>query len=162
MKQVEVWLNRGLGISASLILFVLMLLTTADVIGRKLDVPIRGGVEMVEILLAMLIFAGLPLVTKARQHIVIDTLEGFMSRAVRRALDGFANALCAVTMFGMAWMFYSKRVTRVVEAGDTTSVLKIELAPVAYFLLVMLLVTALIHVALMFVPPSDDDGGTVI
>ena len=162
MKQVELWLNRSLGVSASLILFVLMLLTTLDVLGRKFDFPIRGGVEMVEILLAMLIFAGLPMVTKARQHIVIDTLEGFMSRGVRRALDGFANALCAVTMFGMAWMFYAKRVTRVVEAGDTTSVLKIGLTPVAYFLLVMIVVTGLIHVALMFVPPADEDGGTAI
>ncbi len=162
MKQIDFWLNRILGVSGAVILFVLMLLTTVDVIGRKLDFPIRGGVEMAEILLAMIIFAGLPLVTEARQHIVIDTLEGFMSRAVRRGLDAFANALCAVTMFGMAWMFYIKRVTRVQEAGDTTSVLKIGLTPVAYFLLVMIVVTGLIHVALMFVPPADEDGGTAI
>ena len=162
MKQLGVWLNRALGASASVILFALMLLTTVDVVGRKLDFPIRGGVEMAEILLAMLIFAGLPLVTEARQHIVIDTLEGYMSRGLRRALDAFANALCAVTMFGMAWMFYAKRVTRVAEAGDTTSVLKIGLTPVAYFLLAMIVVTGVIHVALMFVPPADEDGGTAI
>ena len=162
MKQIAFWLNRILGVSGALILFVMMLLTTADVIGRKIDVPIRGGVEMAEILLAMLIFAGLPLVTEARQHIVIDTLEGFMSQGVRRALDAFANALCAVTMFGMAWMFYDKRVTRVQEAGDTTSVLQIGLTPVAYFLLVMIVVTGLIHVALMFVPPPAEDGGTAV
>jgi TRAP-type C4-dicarboxylate transport system permease small subunit len=162
MKQLDVWLNRLLGVSASIILFVLMALTTADVVGRKLDFPIRGGVEVVEILLAMLIFAGLPLVTEARQHIVIDTLEGFMSRGLRRGLDAFANALCAVTMFGMAWMFYDKRVTRVQEAGDTTSVLQINLTPVAYFLLVMIVVTGLIHVALMFVPPPAEDGGTAV
>lgn len=162
MKQIAFWLNRILGVSGALILFVMMLLTTADVIGRKIDVPIRGGVEMAEILLAMVIFAGLPLVTEARQHIVIDTLEGFMSQGVRRALDAFANALCAVTMFGMAWMFYDKRVTRVQEAGDTTSVLQIGLTPVAYFLLVMIVVTGLIHVALMFVPPPAEDGGTAV
>jgi TRAP-type C4-dicarboxylate transport system permease small subunit len=162
MKQFDVWLKRTLGFSGGLVLMVLMLLTTADVIGRKLDVPIRGGVEMSEILLAMLIFAGLPLVSEARQHIVIDTLEGFMSRTVRRALDALANAICAVTMFGMAWMFYDKRVTRVAEAGDTTSVLQIGLTPVAYFLLFMIVVTGVIHVALMFVPPPDDDGGTAI
>ncbi len=162
MKQIDLWLNRFLGVSGSLILFVLMLLTTADVVGRKLDFPVRGGVEMAEILLAMLIFAGLPLVTEARQHIVIDTLEGFMPPALRRGLDAFANALCAVTMFGMAYMFYDKRVTRVQEAGDTTSVLHINLTPVAYFLLVMIVVTGLIHVALMCVPPPAEDGGTAI
>ncbi|MBL8383138.1 MAG: TRAP transporter small permease [Burkholderiales bacterium] len=162
MKQLDVWLNRLLGASGALVLMVLMLLTAVDVVGRKLDVPIRGGVEMAEILLAMLIFAGLPLVSEARQHIVIDTLEGFMSTAVRRTLDALANAICAVTMFGMAWMFYAKRVVRVAEAGDTTSVLKIELTPVAWFLLVMIVVTGLVHVALMFVPPGEEDGGTAV
>ena len=162
MNQAERWLRRIFGIIAGLVLMVMMLLTTADVVGRKLDIPIRGGVEVVEILLAMVIFAGLPLVSQARQHIVIDTLEGFMSRGVRRGLDALANAICAVTMFGMAWMFYSKRVTRVAEAGDTTSVLQLPLTPVAYFLLVMVIVTGFVHIALMFVPPADEDGGTAI
>lgn len=162
MKQLDLWLKRTLGISGGIVLFVLMLLTVVDVAGRKLNFPIRGGVEMAEILLAMLIFAGLPLVSEARQHIVIDTLEGFMSRMVKRVLDAIANATCAITMFAMAWMFYAKRVTRVAEAGDTTSVLKIELTPVAYFLLVMIVMTGVIHIALMFVPPPDEDGGTAI
>jgi TRAP-type C4-dicarboxylate transport system permease small subunit len=162
MKQLDLWLKRTLGISGGIVLFVLMLLTVVDVAGRKLNFPIRGGVEMAEILLAMLIFAGLPLVSEARQHIVIDTLEGFMSRMVKRVLDAIANAICALSMFAMAWMFYSKRVTRVAEAGDTTSVLKIELTPVAYFLLVMIVMTGVIHIALMFVPPPDEDGGTAI
>jgi TRAP-type transport system small permease protein len=162
MKHLDLWLKRTLGISGGIVLFVLMLLTVVDVAGRKLNFPIRGGVEMAEILLAMLIFAGLPLVSEARQHIVIDTLEGFMSRMVKRVLDAIANAICALSMFAMAWMFYSKRVTRVAEAGDTTSVLKIELTPVAYFLLAMIVMTGVIHVALMFVPPPDEDGGTAI
>ncbi len=162
MKQLDLWLKRTLGISGGIVLFVLMLLTVVDVAGRKLNFPIRGGVEMAEILLAMLIFAGLPLVSEARQHIVIDTLEGFMSRLVKRVLDAIANAISALTMFAMAWMFYAKRVTRVAEAGDTTSVLKIELTPVAYFLLAMIVMTGVIHVALMFVPPTDEDGGTAI
>ena len=162
MRQFDLWLKRTLGLTGGVVLMTLMLLTTADVLGRKFDVPIRGGVEMSEILLAMLIFAGLPLVSEARQHIVIDTFEGFMSRRVRRVLDALANAICAITMFGMAWMFYAKRVTRVVEAGDTTSVLRIGLAPVAYFLLFMIVMTGVIHVALMFVPPPEDDGGTAL
>jgi len=162
MKQLDLWLKRTLGISGSIVLFVLMLLTVVDVVGRKFDFPIRGGVEMAEILLAMLIFAGLPLVSEARQHIVIDTLASFMSRTVKRVLDAAANAICALTMFAMAWMFYSKRVTRVAEAGDTTSVLKIELTPVAYFLLAMVVMTGVIHIALMFVAPADEDGGTAI
>ena len=41
---------------------------------------------------------------------------------------------------------------RVAEYGDTTSVLKLPLAPVAYLMGAMIVVAALIHLVLIFVP----------
>ena len=41
---------------------------------------------------------------------------------------------------------------RVAEYGDTTNVLKLPLAPVAYLMGTMIIVAALIHVSLIFVP----------
>ena len=53
-----------LGHFAALVLFCLMVLTCIDVVGRYFfSMPVTGGFEMTEILLASLIFAGLPLVT---------------------------------------------------------------------------------------------------
>ena len=57
--------ERALGGLAALVLMALMLLTCVDVAGRYfLNRPVTGGLEVTEILLALVIFAGVPLVTK--------------------------------------------------------------------------------------------------
>ena len=53
-----------LGVAASLILLAMMLLTFVDVVARYvLNRPVRGAFEVTELLLLVLIFAGLPLVS---------------------------------------------------------------------------------------------------
>ena len=64
------------------VLFVMMMLTAVDVVGRYvLNRPVAGGFEITEMMLAALIYCGLPLVSQRREHIVIDTFDHFMSRA---------------------------------------------------------------------------------
>jgi hypothetical protein len=46
--------------------------------------------------------------------------------------------------------------------GDTTTVLKLPLAPVAWLMAAMLLVGALIHLWLIFVPHGADDGKSIV
>jgi len=51
-----------LGVAASMILLAMMLLTTVDVVARYLfNRPLRGAFEITELMLVVLIFAGLPL-----------------------------------------------------------------------------------------------------
>mgnify|MGYP003694254595 CR=1 FL=1 len=44
------------------------------------------------------------------------------------------------------------------EYGDTTTVLKLPLAPVVYLMGAMIVVAALIHLSLILVPHGEDDG----
>jgi TRAP-type transport system small permease protein len=162
MRQLELAMRHTLGLVAGLVLASMMLLTTVDVFLRYvLSKPLSGAFETTEIMLAMLIFAGLPIVSDTRQHIVIDTLEGYMSRGVRRALDALANAISMVVFGSVSYLLF-KRALRMMADGDTTSVLKLPLYPVVYFMAALLLVTALVHLALMFSPPPEDDGGNAL
>jgi TRAP-type C4-dicarboxylate transport system permease small subunit len=55
-----------LGVASSAILMCMMLLTFVDVVARYLlNRPIRGAFEVTELMLLVLIFAGLPLVSHA-------------------------------------------------------------------------------------------------
>ena len=64
------WLDRTLGAAAAVLLFGLMAVTTVDVIGRYIfNWPLRGGFELTELLLLTLVFAGLPLVSRADEHL---------------------------------------------------------------------------------------------
>ncbi len=152
MSRFEVGLQRALGLLAALILFFMMMLTAVDVFGRYvLNKPVNGGFEVTEIMLAMLIYSGLPLVSARREHIVIDTFDPLFSRAFKRMLDVIAEILCMVVFGGVAVLVF-ERAQRIAGYGDTTTVLRLPLAPVAYVMAVMIAITAVIHLWLIFVP----------
>ena len=162
MKRFDVVLQRALGVTSALVLFAMMLITAVDVAGRYLfNKPIAGGFELTEILLAALIYCGLPLVSARREHIVIDTFDPMFSRAVKRGLDMVAEVVCAVALAGVGLLIFL-RANRVAEYGDTTSVLKLPLAPVVYLMGTMITVAALIHLLLIFVPHGADDGKSIV
>jgi TRAP-type C4-dicarboxylate transport system permease small subunit len=155
-------LETLLGALSATVLLLMMLLTAVDVAGRYLfSMPVPGGFEVTEMMLAALIYCGLPLVSKRREHIVIDTFDVFMSRAVKRSLDVLADLLCTLSLAGMGWLIF-RRAARVADYGDTTAVLKLPLAPVAYLMGVMIIVTAAIHLWLIFVPHAEEDGKSII
>ncbi|MDQ6681610.1 MAG: TRAP transporter small permease [Pseudomonadota bacterium] len=156
------WLESVLGAVSATVLFLMMLVTAVDVIGRYVfNQPLNGGFELTEMMLAALIYCGLPLVSQRREHIVIDTFDPLMSRRVKRALDMFAEVVCSLTLGGIGYLIF-RRAARVAEYGDTTNVLRLPLAPVAYLMGTMILVACVIHLSLVFVPHRDDDGKSII
>lgn len=155
-------LETLLGAISAAVLFTMMMVTAIDVAGRYLfSRPLAGGFELTEMMLAALIYCGLPLVSKRREHIVIDTFDPLMSKRVKRGLDVVADIVCSATLAGIGWLLF-RRAVRVAEYGDTTSVLTLPLAPVAYLMGTMIVVTAAIHLWLIFVPHRDDDGKSII
>jgi len=147
-----------LGLVAALLLFFMMTITSIDVIGRYVfNAPLRGAFELTELMLVVLIYAGLPLVSHQNEHIVVDVFDRWMSPAVRRALDVVAHLLAGLTLLGMTWLLIRKA-SRIVENGDVTSTLKIGLAPFAYMMGVLVLATAVIHLAHALFPPAAQSG----
>jgi TRAP-type C4-dicarboxylate transport system permease small subunit len=84
-----------------------------------------------------------------------------MSKRVKRGLDVFADVVCFLTLSGIGYLIF-RRAARVADYGDTTSVLKLPLAPVAYAMGTMIVIAALIHLWLIFVPHRGDDGQAAV
>src|SRR2546421_6402785 len=96
MGDWEERIDAGLGVAASAILMVLMLITFADVVSRYLlNWPLRGAFEATELMLLVLIFAGLPLVSHADEHVTMDFIDRMLPSAATRALIRIVHALCA-------------------------------------------------------------------
>ena len=155
-------LQAGLSATSAGVLFLMMAITAVDVAGRYLlNMPLKGGFEMTELLLAALIYCGLPLVSWRREHIVIDTFDRYFPPRLKRALDVIAEVICAATLAGVGYLIF-RRAARVAEYGDTTNVLKLPLAPIVYLMGAMIVVAALIHLSLILVPHGEDDGKTIV
>ena len=130
----------------------MMVLTFFDVVGRYLlNRPIRGAFEITELGLLVLIFAGLPLVSHADEHVTMDFIDRILSPRVARAWIRAMHAVCAAIMFFLAWQVWIKA-NRIASYSDTTDVLRIAIGPFVYFMALMIGLTGLVHVFKMFVP----------
>jgi len=141
-----------LGIAASALLFGMMVLTFFDVVGRYLlNKPIRGAFEITELGLLVLIFAGLPLVSHADEHVTMDFIDRILPQRIARAWIRVVHAICAAIMFFLAWQVWIKA-NRIASYSDTTDVLRITIGPFVYFMALMIGLTGLVHVFKTFVP----------
>jgi len=143
------WERRAdavLGIAASVLLFCLMALTFADVVARYLlNRPIRGAFEITELGLLVLIFAGLPLVSHADEHVTMDFIDRMLSERIAALWVRVMHAVCAAIMFFLTWQVWIKA-GRISGYGDTTDVLRILVGPFVYFMAAMIALTGLVHV----------------
>ncbi len=141
-------LAKTLEYAGALLLFSMMLLTFVDVIARYFfSRSITGGFEITEIMLATLIFCGLPLVTLRDGHITVDLIEGWLPNGFRALRDRFVFLLVAVLLGYLGYQLWKKAGT-FVEFNDQTAVLLIPLAPVCYAMAILTLISAVISLIL--------------
>jgi TRAP-type C4-dicarboxylate transport system permease small subunit len=133
----ERWKRRAdvlLGAVASAILFAMMLLTVVDVVARyAFNRPLRGAFEVTELMLLVLIFAGLPLVSFSDEHAVMDFIDRVLGPRAQRWLERFVQLVNAAFMFLLTWLVWLKA-NRIWGYRDTTDVLRIVYGPFVYFM----------------------------
>jgi TRAP-type C4-dicarboxylate transport system permease small subunit len=147
------WERRAeavLGVAASAILFAMMLLTFVDVVARYVfNRPLRGAFEVTELLLLVLIFAGLPLVSYADEHVTMDFIDRLLGPRARAGLTQGVHAVAAAVMLLLAWLAWLKA-DRIWAYRDATDVLRIVYGPFVYLMAVMIGLTGLIHLVRVF------------
>jgi TRAP-type C4-dicarboxylate transport system permease small subunit len=149
----ERFVAPALGAFAAAVLFALMVLTCADVIGRYfLAQPVTGAFEITEMLLAALIFAGLPLVTLRNEHVTVDVLDPVTPDWVFRLQHVVACAVGLLSTGYLAWRLWV-RAMNLDAAGETTAQLKFKLAYLTYAMSILMALTAVVLLLLMFRKP---------
>lgn len=132
---------------AELSLAAMALLTAADVLGRYVfDLPIIGSVELTEMLMVVVIFSGVPLATAGGGQISVDVVTLAVGPKTRWVQALLAQLVAAATsgFFGVVtW----GRALGARALGDETTMLALPLAPMVFFMSVMLLLNALWHAA---------------
>lgn len=149
----------ALGVGAAAVLFVMMTLTCADVIGRYFfSKPIFGAFEITEMALAAMIFLALPLVTLRNEHVTVDVLDPITPDWLFRVQHAAACAIGMVSTGYLAWRLWA-RATTLYMAGETTAQLKIELGYLAYSMSILMALTAVALLLLAFRRPQRHVAG---
>ena len=152
-------------IAAAALLFAMMILTFADVVGRYVfTAPIFGAAEMIQFLLAMTIFAGLCLVNARDEHITVELFEVLIDHviphAVRRfIIQAFSVGVMAIIAFQL--YHYARDAE---QLGTRTVVLEWPLAAVSFAVAGLSAVSLVMQVLGLLLPrgeqrPEDAGGG---
>ena len=139
-----------LGIIGATVLFAMMMLTSTDVVLRYVfNAPMRGAYEVTELMLVVLIFSGLPLVSRNDKHVTTDLIDRFLTERSRKALATVIHLIFSAALIGISWLIWSKA-GKLAQTGDTTANMHIVLAPFVYLMSVLIFITAIIHIMKAF------------
>ena len=142
------WKRRAdalLGVPASVVLLAMMGLTVVDVVARYwFSRPVRGAFEVTELMLVVLIFAGLPLVSFSDEHAVMDFVDRLLGPRGQARLQRGVHVVNAAFMFLLMWLMWRKA-DRIWAYGDATDVLRILYGPFVYFMAITLAFAGVIH-----------------
>ncbi len=145
MNRFLSYLESALQLVAALCLAALALLTLTDVFGRYLlHFPVRGAVEMTEVLMVGVIFAGIVLATRARAHVAVDLLSlhlGARALWLQQCFSHLAATLISLLLALVSW----EQALSALDFGDRTTMLGIPLAPVVFFMSTLLFLNTLVH-----------------
>lgn len=107
LDRFEHWLERVLRVIAYLggvVLFLLMLLVVYEVLMRYFyGRPFRGGYEMTELAMALIVALGLPYTAISKGHVSVDLLSKWLDRPAMRWVNVAVHLAGAAILALAAW-----------------------------------------------------------
>ncbi len=116
----------------AIVMFAMMTVTTVDVTGRYLfNAPIPGGFEIVQYLMAFVVFAALPLTTASNSHLSVSLLENRLTGTPLRIHRVYTIGISAIALLVIAFRIAAQG-TLLSESKQVSGYLSIPLAPIAW------------------------------
>ena len=90
-KKFETWvhrISRMMNIVSIIVLFSMMLLQTADVVGRYVfNAPLKAAMDVIEVMMAILVFWSLAYCASINEHIRVDLVLIRLSKGTRETIE---------------------------------------------------------------------------
>jgi TRAP-type transport system small permease protein len=145
-------------IVTAILMFVMMILTFVDVIGRYVfTAPIFGAAEMIQFLLAMTIFAGLCLVNARDQHITVELFEPQLDHLFPVARRIIVQLFSVAVMAIIAYQLY-RFALDAQKIGSRTVVLEWPFSIVAFTVAGLSIVSLIAQVLGLMLPCQGGDN----
>jgi len=163
MSSMTVW--RRLGIASTLMsylgviaLFVMMVITMADVVGRYVfNSPILGVFELTEFLVLILVFSFIAYTQADNGHVSVDFLVTHLPRRFRTIVELFNRSACLALMALIAYMGF-QRALEMKQVGETSLNLGIPAYPFVLFLVLGCLVACVEYIRSIIRLLADREG----
>jgi TRAP-type C4-dicarboxylate transport system permease small subunit len=119
----------------------LALLTGTDVVGRYFfNKPVRGTIDLIEILMGILFASGVAITTALDDHISVDSLYDMLPSLGQYILRVFAGCVCTFIFFISVWQGFQGGMLAM-KSGKVSPTLDIPLFPFKFLLTIGFLVS---------------------
>ena len=119
LGKMEEWLTS----CGMVLILVLMMLTVVDVSGRLFRHPLKGNIEISELILLALVVTAISATQRLNQHVGVDILVNRFKR-IRRPVYPVVQFFCLFlteAVFTISLYYCFKNFLRAIEVGDTTA-----------------------------------------
>jgi TRAP-type transport system small permease protein len=152
IEKVIYLISRGIRILSISMLFIMMLFVTSDVIGRYiLNKPIKGDIEIQELMMVVIVFAAMGYATTLKQHVVVELLTSRLkgrSLAVINSIGLFLGLAILALIVWRTGIYGLKELMS--PDGQYTGMLKIPIAPFILIADIGLILMALVFLCQLF------------
>lgn len=129
-------IHKVFGGLSGILLFILMMVTIVDVVGRGIfNAPLPGGNEFVQIFMAAIIYGALPSVNRQEGHITVDLLDFITPKAVIRVRQIVITLVQLMVMGTITWCLW-QLAEDLREVRETWEYLVWKRYPIVYFMFV--------------------------
>ena len=143
-----------------LLLLAMVALTFVDVIGRRIvGRPVYGAHDITEHLMALVVFAGLPLVTAAGAHLTIDLLDKLVSQPWMAWWRVLASVLVTLVLAVIAFLFV-KHGLNASRISEVSQALRVPRAPLYFFMALSCALSAAAALIVAITGPMVDPEDT--
>jgi len=117
-----------------LALSILVIITVVDVFGRYvLGLPLPGTSEITEILLAMLVYIGLPYICRDEGHVTVSIISNSLKYSLSRIHSVIINTISCIILLIISKQLYNHGIN-LDSYNDITTFLEIPKAPIAFLM----------------------------
>ena len=142
--------NKMLLFFCVLSLSILVIITVIDVFGRYLlGIPLPGTSEITEIILAILIYIGLPYVSKNEEHISVSLLSNYLSKNFKVIHKIIINFVVTLLLLLIARQLYIHGMD-LKSYQEVTTFLEVPKAPIAFTMAILTVLASFNTIINMF------------
>ncbi|MGP4071132.1 TRAP transporter small permease [Piscibacillus sp. B03] len=148
MEKIVRLICKGLQYVAQFVLFIMALMVTLDVLGRKFfRSPITGTVDIVEVGLIVVIFASIAYTHLNEEHITVDFVVEKFPQKVQFVVEGIINVVIAALMLLISWSMWGNT-QRLLNSNTVTGDISLPMYIFAMFSVVGTIMFALVAIVL--------------
>lgn len=131
LEKISDRLNRWAAAGAGVILVFMILLTAANIVLRKVWIPVRGTYELMGFAGAVMTALAMGITQKKKEHIHVDILFNRFPAPVRRVISAVNTGICAA-FFALAGWYVAAKAHTLFETGEVSETLRMAYYPFAY------------------------------